>query len=227
LNFLINYNQFIFLLVEIEFEGERNETLECKTEENCQWKTNQSYFWSKQNVKIDENTSYFYPVSKHNSLAIYRSDNITENNVCFSINYWVSEDKEIKINVDYNIEKEVEGDTILTIRPKINELEITQFCLRDLKALNAQNYSIHFNVEQYDYKDKVNGFVLNIDVSEDADEWNFLEETLKFLQKMDNNEENKWAEEWVEIVNSTFFSFKESSVHFSGIGLYCIRKVNK
>ncbi len=225
MNFLINYNQFIFLLVSIVFEDDRNEILECKTERNCSWETNESYFWSKQNDKIDENTDYLYPVSKDNSLAISRSDNITENNVCFSFDYWVSEDKEIKINVSYNIEKEIERDTILTIRPKINEHETTQFCLRDLIALNAKNYTIYFNVEQHDYKDKVNGFVFSINVIEDVEEWNFSEETQTFLQKMENNGENKWEEEWLESVNSTFFEFRENSVHFSGIGLYCIQKI--
>jgi hypothetical protein len=227
LNFLINYNQFIFLSVKIVFEDDTNKILECKTEENCKWETNESCFWSKQNIKIAENTDYLYPVSKENSLTISRSDDITENNVCFSIDYWVSEDKEIKINVGYNIEKEVDRDTILTIRPKINEFETTKFCLRDLIALNAKNYTIHFNVEQHEYKDKVNGFVLSYKVSDDAEEWNFSEETRTFLQKMENNEENKWAEEWVESVDLTFFDFGENSVHFSGIGLYCIRKINK
>jgi len=207
----------------------KNETYECKRKDTCnqKWQTNESYFWSKQNDKISFNTSYLYPVSRDNFLAIPRSDKITEKNVCFSIDYWVTDDKETKINIEYNIEKECVKDTILTIRPKINEHETTQFCLRDLIALNAKNYSIYFNVEQHEYKDKVNGFVLNKDVVDEdfSSEWNFIEETQTFLQKMENNEENKWAEEWVESVDLTFFDFGENSVHFSGIGLYCIQKI--
>ncbi len=201
----------------------KNETYECKRKDTCnqKWQTNESYFWSKQNDKISFNTSYLYPVSRDNFLAIPRSDKITEKNVCFSIDYWVTDDKETKINIEYNIEKECVKDTILTIRPKNNEPETTEFCLRDLIALNAENYSISFNVEQHDYNDRVNGFVLRIydPIIEDG-VWEFSKETLTFLDKTENNMGNNWNEEWTKLSpNKNPFDLTEDYVHFSGIRL--------
>lgn len=143
--------------------------------------------------------------------------------VCFSIDYLALNDRDIKLIVEHNIENDITDDTILTLRPKSKskKLETTNFCLRDLIALNAKNYSISFRAELYSYKDSVNNFVLRIeDLNNTVNDsvWNFESEIQTFLQKTEDNSATNWYLEWKQfsLVDELFKFTEENCILFSG-----------
>jgi len=145
---------------------------------------------------------------------------MNEVNACFSIDYWVSNDKDITLKVNYNIQNETTADTILKIRPKSNEIENTNFCLRDLIVLNAKNYLISFNVEQYNDRDNSISFLLRIEDPENTvinDIWSFEDQTQTFLQNTQNYNQTEWTVISPNNTVSELFQFKENSIHFTGM----------
>jgi hypothetical protein len=205
-------------------------TIECFNETNCEWKSD-SFQWSKPITHLAQKDIYYYPKSRSNSLEILRKDDLNENNVCYTIEYWASYNSDTKINVNFNVKGEKVKDTILTIRPKTSKntqkFEKTKFCLRDLIALNVREYVISFNVEQYDYKKGINGFALKIKDSTDFNsKRKFKENTQKFLRPMKEplNEDNgiisgEWSYDWIQLSpqRQGIFEFKPDYIEFTGI----------
>jgi hypothetical protein len=230
----ILYLKFVFS-VEISYDNKEDEKIkpkkiECFNEENCKWKSD-SFQWSKPIAHLAQKDIYYYPKSRSNSLEILRKDDLNENNFCFTIEYWASNNSDTKINVNFNVKGEKLKDTILTIRPKTSKstqkFEKTKFCLRDLIGLNVREYVISFNVEQYDYKKGINSFALKIDDSTDFNsKWNFNDSTQTFLQPMKKplNDDNviisgEWSYDWIQLSpqRQGIFEFKPDYIEFKGI----------
>jgi hypothetical protein len=207
-------------LVEIKHKDGSLE-FKCFTRDNCEWDLGEKFMWSNYNENLMEETVYFIPTNKNNRLSIDIED---ETKKCVNIEYWTDKDKDVSLTIHLNTTKEIVPDQIMTIKPKIDYLEQTRFCLRDLVAIESKNYTISFQLEQEEYQNYLKLFVLKIEPEKNLQDK--TNETLTisnqirtFLLKMEHSSEDveTWKDDWrVLSPESSNFTFTADSVHFSG-----------
>jgi hypothetical protein len=219
----------IFYTINGKTEPEKPDEYKCINSFDCVWKINQTFLWSKDAKHLINNIIYYYPLTSTNSFEIARNDDLTQNNVCFEIEYWASFERDLEIKVYYNAINDRVKDMILSIKPETDEtnqeFQKTRFCLRELIALTAKKFIISIIVEQFEYRTGIHNFALKIDdrsIESRAEKWDFSHIKPKFLSRMTKPEVDLdiWGLEWPQLNPSEpkrFFNKKDDCVQFKGI----------
>jgi hypothetical protein len=197
----------------------------CINDSQCDFNLSKEFTWLDPYSYLKDDKKYHYPYLKENRLIIKRQKNgIDIQNSCFDIKYWTSENQDIKINLLYRIENEINDDIILSIRPNgrtiFEEPESTKFCLNDLIASTAENFIISLNVTKSNYADALKNFVLKVDPYEETPKF----ETVSFLNQMktsssdEDDQDKDWKKQWKSLSGTVknIIEFQEESIHFSG-----------
>jgi hypothetical protein len=192
----------------------------CINDNQCDLKLSSEFTWFDPYSYLKDDKEYYYPHLKENRLIIKRP----KDESCFDIKYWTSENQDLKINLLYRIENEINDDIILSIRPNgrtiFEEPESTRFCLNDLIASTAENFIISLNVTKSNYADALKNFALNVDHRDPKETPKF--ETVSFLYQMkassdDDDQDKDWKKQWKSLSGTVKnIEFREESIRFSG-----------
>ena len=161
---------------------------------------------------------YYFPTDIENNLIMTSNKSLNEFDVCLNIEYLLTKEKDIKLNIQYTIGGEDTTESILQIRPKLGAKETTALCLRDLIASTAQHYYLSLNSVQNEYKGLSNRLHIRFEAISTPDApWKFFETTQTFLK----TDLTLLPDQFKQIVpenvsNNTQFTQNENIITFSG-----------